>query len=424
MNVMPPAEASLLERLAGLPPERILLRQGDVTLDVHSLCAAAVALRATVAAGSAQLLHEPDPRALIIRLAAFDGHCARLVLAPAALDAAGAAALDAAAPAVCRDCTSWILATSGTTGPPKAVAHTLAGLSRTVRADPAIGLRFRWGLLYDPCRFAGLQVVLQALLAGSELVLTPSGFDDQVGALVAGQVNALSATPTLWRKLLIDGRIAGCPLRQITLGGEIADAMLLDQLRARFPSARVVHIYASTEAGVGFAVGDGLPGFPLALLSDGINGTRLRIAGDGRLWIRPASAPPEGAAVLCDAEGFIDTLDQVAVSDGRVRFLGRANGAINVGGNKVHPEVVEAALRSHPQVIEARAAGKRSAFTGQVVTAEVVPRSTAQVRELPDALRAWCHARLQPHEVPAVIRCVEAITASPAGKLSRQGTSP
>jgi acyl-CoA synthetase (AMP-forming)/AMP-acid ligase II len=424
MNATPPADSCLLDRLAALPPERVALRQDGRSTNVGELCAAALALRRTgpAARGTAALLHQDDPRELILRLAAWDGWCSRLVLAPAALDADAARTLELAAPAPRPGPTAWVLATSGTTGPPKAVAHTFAGLSRTVRADPVAGARFRWGLLYDPCRFAGLQVTLQALLAGSELVLTGGGFDAQVAALVAAQINALSATPTLWRKLLIDGRLAVCPLRQITLGGEIADATILDQLHAAFPAARVVHIYASTEAGVGFAVSDGRPGFPAALLDDGINGTRLRLA-DGRLWIRPAAHPPEGMAVQRDADGFIDTLDQVEQAGDRIRFLGRANGAINVGGNKVHPEAVEAVLRTHPQVAEARAAGRANPFTGQVVTAEVVPRPGAAA-VLPEDLRVWCRDRLRPFEIPAVIRCVAAIAPSAAGKLGRHGAAP
>lgn len=424
MSATHPVDACLLDRLAALPSDRVVLRQGGHGTTVGGLCAAARKLRSSgeVERGAPSLLQHNDPRELVMRLVAWDGWCSRLVLAPASLDADATAALEQAAPAPRPGPTAWVLATSGTTGAPKAVAHTLAGLSRTVRADAVAGARFRWGLLYDPCRFAGLQVVLQALLAGSELVLTSGDFDSQVSTLAEARINALSATPTLWRKLLIDGRITACPLRQITLGGEIADAVILDQLRAAFPEARVIHIYASTEAGVGFAVSDGRPGFPAGLLADGVTGTRLRIA-DGRLWIRPAAHPPEGAALSRDADGFIDTLDQVEEVDGRIRFLGRANGAINVGGNKVHPEVVEAALRTHPGVAEARAAGRANPFTGQVVTAEVVPRPGAAADGLTDELRAWCRGRLRPFEIPAVIRCVAAIAPSAAGKLGRHGTA-
>ena len=127
--------------------------------------------------------------------------------------------------------THWLLATSGTTGKPKLIEHTFASLTRTLKRDLRRGSEYHWGLLYDPNRFAGLQVVLQALLAGSCLTL-PEGqtFQEQVETLLCHPVNALSATPSLWRKLLMDGRIAGLSLRQITLGGEIADQKTIDVL--------------------------------------------------------------------------------------------------------------------------------------------------------------------------------------------------
>ena len=61
---------------------------------------------------------------------------------------------------------------------------------------------------------------MQALLAGSELVLTSGDFDSQVSTLAEARINALSATPTLWRKLLIDGRIAKEPGIQRVIHGE------------------------------------------------------------------------------------------------------------------------------------------------------------------------------------------------------------
>ena len=64
--------------------------------------------------------------------------------------------------------TKWVFATSGTTGKPKLVAHALGSLTRTTsRAERP---QDRWGLLYPWYRFAGLQVLLQAGLAGSVLI--------------------------------------------------------------------------------------------------------------------------------------------------------------------------------------------------------------------------------------------------------------
>ena len=55
-------------------------------------------------------------------------------------------------------------------------------------------------------------------------------------------------------------------LDRITLGGEIATQTTIDNLRRSFKSAKIVHIYASTEAGVGFTVRDERAGFPVEYL--------------------------------------------------------------------------------------------------------------------------------------------------------------
>jgi hypothetical protein len=79
---------------------------------------------------------------------------------------------------------------------------------------------------------------------------------------MSGTPRTGAAPPSLWAR----DRSIRAPCR------EIADQAVLDSLRAFFPQAKVAHAYASTEAGVGFAVNDGREGFPSSLL-DG-SGTR------------------------------------------------------------------------------------------------------------------------------------------------------
>ena len=70
----------------------------------------------------------------------------------------------------------------------------------------------------------------------------------------------------------------------IRLSGEIADDAILAALRAFYPRARIEHAYASTEAGVVFAVGDGKAGFPASWLEkDGA--VQMKIV-DGALCVR------------------------------------------------------------------------------------------------------------------------------------------
>ena len=316
--------------------------------------------------------------------------------------------------------TEWILCTSGTTSVPKMVRYTRTQLTATLhRVDSPY---LRWGLLYDASRFAGLQVILQALLADTGLV-TPMP-DQPLRAIVKlfarHQVNALSATPTLWRKLIMLPETRRLPLNQITLGGEIANQLLLDQLRQMFPQAHITHIYASTEAGVGFSVKDGREGFPRQWLTHPPPGIALRIAPDGELFIRSSRKSLGYLHAPHSSQEWIATGDKVYIAGDRVRFAGRKNGAINVGGNKVMPETIEQILLQHPQVREVLVRARANPITGALVEAIVVPVHTRSSNQLlKEELVQLCQQHLPRYAIPAFIRFVDALPTTSSGKLCR-----
>ncbi len=320
--------------------------------------------------------------------------------------------------------TQWLLPTSGTTGIPKIVSHTLASLTRTTKVDIQRGADCRWGLLYDYARFAGLQVVLQAMLSGSTLIAPQlsESLEQQVQELVAGACTHLSATPTLWRKILMTPSSEQLELKQVTLGGEIAEQRVLDALRLRFPKARISHIYASTEAGVGFSVSDGREGFPAHYLDSPPGEIELRVL-SGKLYVRNPSVQPRYVGTetgFADDQGFVDTGDRVEQRGDRYVFLGRETGVINVGGNKVHPEEVEQVLLSHPEVWQAKVAAKRNPIMGSLVVAEIVPLNDGSDRtSLRDSILDHCRTRLDRHKVPALINFVKELPCSATGKLAR-----
>lgn len=416
---------------------------GNWSIDELRRRSLALRERATNASGGRIVLCGLKPIEFIEAIVAFDGFAEALLLLPSALDSVTQQELIQAA-----DCTHqfdpgqstlialdreahakpshfttrWLLATSGTTGKPKLIEHTLASLTRTVKRDLSNGSNYHWGLMYDPSRFAGLQVVLQALLGGSNLTVPGmGGFEEQVQALLDYPVNALSATPTLWRKLMMDGRILQLSLRQISIGGEIADQAILNALRLQFPSARVTHIYASTEAGTGFSVNDGQAGFPVDWLDHRKGPILLRINSRGHLLVKPPILPT-GAAVRArlDEEGYLDTEDQVSIQDGRVIFHGRASGAINVGGNKVNPEQVEQILRAIPGIQDAKVYPQKSSVVGQLVAADVIPEAGMDVSFLRKRISEHCRLVLETWQTPAIIRFVHALSVNAAGKVERQ----
>ncbi|HKR90574.1 MAG TPA: AMP-binding protein [Phenylobacterium sp.] len=329
--------------------------------------------------------------------------------------------------------TEWLLFTSGTTGKPKLVIHRLAGLTGAIAAPPPSGeggagaRRPVWATFYDIRRYGGLQVLLRALVGGCALALSEAAepLADRLARFAALGVTHVTGTPSHWRLLLMHPQAGMIAPAYVRLSGEIADQAVLDRLRATFPDARIVHAYASTEAGVGFEVDDGLEGFPEHFVG-GDGPVALKVV-DGSLRIRSARAATgyAGPTALTDDEGFFDTDDMVELKDRRWRFVGRRSGVINVGGLKVHPEEVEAVINRHPAVRVCRVRARRSPITGSLVSAEVALDDPAQAGspELEAALRdsifELCRASLPPHKAPAMLRFVSDLQMTPGGKLER-----
>ncbi|MEO0589180.1 MAG: fatty acid--CoA ligase family protein [Pseudomonadota bacterium] len=321
--------------------------------------------------------------------------------------------------------TEWLVPTSGTTAAPKLVVHTLESLARAALAgrNPSAQPQV-WGMLYDLTRFAGFQVFFQALLSGHTLVCdTP---DASLGArlerFLAARVTHLSATPTLWRKILMAPERRDLTLKQITLGGEAADQPTLTALAKAFPEARITHIFASTEAGVGMAVSDGRAGFPLAYTQAEHGGVEVRIE-DERLQVRAATSASgyAGDTPLGDADGWVDTGDLVRVEGDRFHIIGRESGVINVGGDKVVPDHVRAVLLECPVVREAVVYAKKSSFTGALVAADIVLHDPAMdAGEARAALKEHAASRLSATQVPRILRFVSDIEVSSAGKAKPQ----
>ena len=323
--------------------------------------------------------------------------------------------------------TEWLMLTSGTSGIPKIVGHTLEALCGAIVADgTARGTPPVWATFYDIRRYGGLQIFLRAIIGGGSMVLSQSGeaLADHVARLAARGVSHISGTPSHWRKLLMSGSASDFTPRYVRLSGEIADQAVLDGLAQAFPDASVGHAYASTEAGVGFAVNDGREGFPASLIGPNRDGVEMKVV-DGSLRIRSKRAAHayvgKRVGALTDAEGFVDTGDMVQLRDDRYYFVGRRGGIINIGGLKVHPEEIEAVINRHADVRMSRAKSRRSPITGSIVVADVIltAGSADRAKEIREEILSSCRASLASHKVPAVIRFVEALDVTPAGKLAR-----
>jgi acyl-coenzyme A synthetase/AMP-(fatty) acid ligase len=223
----------------------------------------------------------------------------------------------------------------------------------------------------------------------------------------------------------MSGAASGFSPRYVRLSGEIADQAVLDGLRRAFPDASIGHAYASTEAGVGFAVNDGLEGFPASLIGRTGDGVEMKVE-DGSLRIRSTRTAHayvgRDAAALTDGDGFVDTGDMVELRGDRYHFVGRRGGIINIGGLKVHPEEIEAVINRHEEVRMSRARSRKSPITGSIVVADVILADgcdTSRGDEIRKKILADCRAQLPSHKVPAMIKFVDTLDITTAGKLAR-----
>jgi acyl-coenzyme A synthetase/AMP-(fatty) acid ligase len=323
--------------------------------------------------------------------------------------------------------TEWVLFTSGTSGRPKLVAHTLSSLSGPVGDFHGRAQGIVWSTFYDLRGYGGMQILLRALIGGASLVLSQAG--EPVAAFLERAnsygVTHISGTPSHWRRALMSAAAHRFAPRYVRLSGEIADQAILDRLAASFPQASVAHAFASTEAGLACEVKDGQAGFPAAVIDSKDARAELRVV-EGSLRIRSprtASRYLGERGALKDADGFVDTADMLELRDGRYHFVGRREGVIDVGGQKVHPEEVEAVINRLPNVRMTRVRAQRNPLTGALVVADIVLEDSAADRPLEaikSAIIAACRQALPAHKVPAMLRAVPSLEVGASGKLSRR----
>ncbi len=101
-------------------------------------------------------------------------------------------------------------------------------------------------------------------------------------------------------------------------------------------------------------------------------------------------------------------------ADGTLTLLGRGSVCINTAGEKVYPEEVEEALKTHPEVDDALVVGLEDAKWGQAVTGVVQVRRGASPEE--DELRRHVRAQLAGYKTPKRIVQIDTVPRAPNGK--------
>ena len=300
--------------------------------------------------------------------------------------------------------------TSGTTGQPKKVVHSIATLTRSVR----IGDRYKgqvWAYAYNPTHMAGLQVFFQAFENQNTLVNVFNQTRDYVYQQICEKgITHISATPTFYRLLLPFVQAYESVIR-VTLGGEKSDQHLYDSIMKIFPNAKINNVYASTEAGSLFAAKGDCFQVPEAIKD------KFKVVDDELLIHKSLLGSSDSFKFTDDYYHSGDLIEWVDESRGLFRFMSRKNELINVGGYKVNPGEVEVSIQDINGVRQAMVYGKANSILGNVLCADVVLEPGVTLTELD--IKKVLGAQLQDFKVPRRIKFIEEISLTRTGKMKR-----
>lgn len=284
----------------------------------------------------------------------------------------------------------------------------------------------RWMSVAPLSTFEGVRVLLHAVLGrGAWCVPADTNPAQQLADAASAGVTHVFGTPTFFRLALAMGPRVGRQWSptQILVGGEVVDQAVLDRLRARFPSARIGHVFATPDLGPCLRVHDGRAGFPVVLLEREDRSVWMEIH-DDELWVRSPYARLGDLQGSFDPLGLVATGQIVRVEGDRVHFLGSRAHQITVDGRPVHPAEVEQVLLGVPGVAAARVSGETSSLVGELPQAEVVPTPGTEAHALRDAVVLQGRTYLDPEQRPRLVRIVDDLPRTPTGALRRPEPIP
>ncbi len=310
-----------------------------------------------------------------------------------------------------------VVSTSGTTGAPKGAMLTASALTASAEATHRrLGGPGRWLLALPAYHVAGLQVLVRSVVATTAPVAISAGFDGaelasavaslgsgrRYASLVAAQLDKALRDPAATKAL--------ASLDAVLIGGGPMPGGLGEKASAAGIS--VVRTYGMSET-AGGCVYDGVP----------LDGVRVRID-EGRVVLGGATlAKGYRNAVQPDpfAEpGWFRTDDIGAVDDsGVLRVLGRVDDAISSGGLTVLPQLVEAALATHPAVADCAVFGVADDRLGQRVVAAIVAAPGCAAPTLAE-LRAHVASTLPSTAAPRQVHLVDELPRRGIGKVDRR----
>lgn len=328
--------------------------------------------------------------------------------------------------------------TSGTEGTPKGVllthrnlANVITRLNSLMQVDDSI--REYVGIpVYHSFGFGRCRAVAAA---GGQFFIPSNGFNPaEIGTMLkAGEINAISAVPSLWRVLLANQDLigqAGRRVRWIEIGSQYMSRSEKEDLKQLFPEARIVQHYGLTEASRSTLLEiHETEGEALESVGRALDGVALKLSPEGQIAIRGEHVAPsyliDGRKVpIQDEQGWLLTKDLGRLEEGYLYYEGRADDIINCGGIKVHPEALETKIYArigHTQGLAICRKPDRVRGEGFLVAVtKDVALSPVQLREA--VLQATQEFGVNAGNAIAVVE-VESLPKTATGKIQRKRLS-
>jgi acyl-CoA synthetase (AMP-forming)/AMP-acid ligase II len=336
---------------------------------------------------------------------------------------------------------------SGTTGLPKAAAHTHDGvLWNSYHQVPDFGLTRDDVYLVVPSLSwaAGFHDVTLALAwLGGRSVLTPTGGStpERLIRVVEEQgVTSALLVPTLLRQFLGEpellDRLRRSSLRRIITGAEPVPRAIIEALTDALPEASVLQGYGLSEfptVATMLRPEEAIPhagtaGRPCSITDLAIQTAQGDIvsAGDGEVLLRSYATmreyfgkPEETAEAFAD--GWLHTGDLGTVDEaGFLTITGRKKDMIISGGLNIYPREIEEVLYTLPGVLEASVVGVPDDRWGESAVAIVVGDGVAS-----DAVTQACKEQLASYKRPrAVLLREDPLPRNPTGKVLKRELRP
>ncbi len=330
--------------------------------------------------------------------------------------------------------------TSGTTGHPKGVMLSHRGMMYVAtvsgRNRGLVPADVTYGVLPVSHIFGLASTLLGTLYVGAAVRLAPRFAPaDALAALKQDGITVLQGVPAMYAKLLEHLKARGEDLpasgiRYLSAGGSPLDLDLKRAVEALFKTA-LNNGYGLTECSPTVSqtlidrpcdtdtVGPLLPGLDVRFV-DGA-GDAVPPGEAGELWVSGPNLmlgyyrEPEMTAQVLTPDGWYRTGDIARMDDlGNLYIVGRAKEMIIRSGFNVYPEEVEGVLNGHPDVTLSAVIGRDSDGAGDLVAfVQPVPGSGLT----PRLLAAYARDLLAPYKRPTEIRFLDALPASPTGKI-------